>query len=126
MLRNGSTCRTAEVASRDLRNDVAGVLRRVEAGEVITITVKGEPVAGTPLPGPVGGARCWPVTPPTMFDRFNTLQFDRPGRQYSGAVKTVSGHRTKWAVHPGRSTRRSRRGVWRRPRRRPPAMRRRH
>jgi len=34
-----------EVASRELRNDTAGVLRRVEAGEDVTITVKGKPVA---------------------------------------------------------------------------------
>ena len=34
-----------EVASRDLRNDTAGVLRRVQAGEDITITVKGRPIA---------------------------------------------------------------------------------
>jgi prevent-host-death family protein len=34
-----------DVASRDLRNDTAGVLRRVQAGEDITITVKGRPVA---------------------------------------------------------------------------------
>jgi prevent-host-death family protein len=35
----------SDVGSRDLRNDTAGVLRRVEAGEDITITVKGRPVA---------------------------------------------------------------------------------
>jgi prevent-host-death family protein len=35
----------SEVASRDLRNDTAGVLRRVQAGEDITVTVKGRPVA---------------------------------------------------------------------------------
>jgi prevent-host-death family protein len=35
----------SEVASRDLRNDTAGLLRRVEAGEDITITVKGKPIA---------------------------------------------------------------------------------
>ena len=34
-----------EVASRELRNDTAGVLRRAEGGEVITITVSGKPVA---------------------------------------------------------------------------------
>jgi prevent-host-death family protein len=34
-----------ELPSRELRNDTAGVLRRVEAGEVLTITVKGKPVA---------------------------------------------------------------------------------
>lgn len=35
----------SEVASRDLRNDTASVLRRVQAGEDITITVRGRPVA---------------------------------------------------------------------------------
>lgn len=35
----------AEVASRELRNDTAGVLRRVQSGEDVTITVKGKPVA---------------------------------------------------------------------------------
>ncbi|HEY3260027.1 MAG TPA: type II toxin-antitoxin system prevent-host-death family antitoxin [Pseudonocardiaceae bacterium] len=34
-----------EVASRDLRNDTAGVLRRVQAGEQVVITVSGKPVA---------------------------------------------------------------------------------
>jgi prevent-host-death family protein len=34
-----------EVPSRELRNDMAGVLRRAQAGEDITITVKGRPVA---------------------------------------------------------------------------------
>jgi prevent-host-death family protein len=33
------------VASRDLRNDTAGVLRRVESGERVTITVNGRAVA---------------------------------------------------------------------------------
>lgn len=35
----------SEVASRDLRNDTAGVIRRAQAGEDITITVNGRPVA---------------------------------------------------------------------------------
>ncbi|MGH3555342.1 MAG: type II toxin-antitoxin system Phd/YefM family antitoxin [Mycobacterium sp.] len=35
----------AEVASRELRNDTAGVLRRVRDGENITITVNGRAVA---------------------------------------------------------------------------------
>lgn len=34
-----------EVASRDLRNDTAGVLRMVQGGEDVVITVKGRPVA---------------------------------------------------------------------------------
>lgn len=35
----------SEVASRELRNDTAGVLRRVDAGEEVTITTNGRPVA---------------------------------------------------------------------------------
>jgi prevent-host-death family protein len=34
-----------EVASRELRNDTARVLRRVDAGEDVTITANGRPVA---------------------------------------------------------------------------------
>lgn len=34
-----------EVASRELRNDTRGLLRRVEAGEDVVITVDGRPVA---------------------------------------------------------------------------------
>lgn len=33
------------VPSRELRNDTAGVLRRVQDGEDLTITVSGKPVA---------------------------------------------------------------------------------
>jgi prevent-host-death family protein len=36
---------TVEVASRELRNGTAGVLRRVEAGETVVITLGGRPVA---------------------------------------------------------------------------------
>jgi prevent-host-death family protein len=35
----------AEIASREIRNDTAGVLRRVQAGEELTITVRGRAVA---------------------------------------------------------------------------------
>ena len=34
-----------EVASRELRNETAGLLRRVEEGEKIVITRRGKPVA---------------------------------------------------------------------------------
>lgn len=34
-----------EIASRELRNDTAGVLRRVQAGERLTVTVNGRSVA---------------------------------------------------------------------------------
>lgn len=34
-----------DIASRDLRNDTAGVLRRVQSGDELTVTVRGKPVA---------------------------------------------------------------------------------
>jgi prevent-host-death family protein len=36
---------SVEVASRELRNDTAGLLRRVEEGERVVITRRGKPVA---------------------------------------------------------------------------------
>ena len=40
-----------DIPARDLRNDVSGVLRRVEAGERLRVTVSGRPVAElVPLP----------------------------------------------------------------------------
>jgi prevent-host-death family protein len=35
----------SEVASRELRNNMAVLLRRVQAGEEVTVTVSGKPVA---------------------------------------------------------------------------------
>lgn len=41
-----------DIPARDLRNDVSSVLRRVEHGERLTVTVSGRPVAELlPLPG---------------------------------------------------------------------------
>ena len=40
-----------DIRARDLRNDVSAVLRRVEAGERLRVTVSGRPVAElSPLP----------------------------------------------------------------------------
>ncbi|HEY8693100.1 MAG TPA: type II toxin-antitoxin system prevent-host-death family antitoxin [Chloroflexota bacterium] len=47
----------AEIASRELRNRTAEVLRRVEQGESVTITVNGRPVA---VLEPVHGRRWMP------------------------------------------------------------------
>lgn len=46
----------AEVASRELRNNTRALLERVEAGEPITITVGGRPVA---VLQPVGRRPRW-------------------------------------------------------------------
>ena len=47
----------ATVPQKELRNQVGEVLRRAEAGEELTITVSGRPVA---LLGPAHGARWIP------------------------------------------------------------------
>lgn len=40
-----------DIPARELRNDISGVLRRVEAGEHLRVTVSGRPVAElVPLP----------------------------------------------------------------------------
>lgn len=46
----------AEVASRELRNNTRSLLNRVEAGEEVTITVGGRPVA---ILQPVGRRPRW-------------------------------------------------------------------
>ena len=46
----------ADVASRELRNNTRSLLERVEAGESITITVDGRPVA---ILSPVGRKPRW-------------------------------------------------------------------
>ena len=48
--------RMAEVASRELRNSTRSLLERVEAGERLTITVDGRPVA---VLAPVGRRPRW-------------------------------------------------------------------
>ena len=41
----------SDIPARELRNDVSGVLRRVESGERLRVTVSGRPVAElVPLP----------------------------------------------------------------------------
>lgn len=45
-----------EVASRELRNNTRGLLDRVEAGEAITITIDGRPVA---VLQPIGRRPVW-------------------------------------------------------------------
>lgn len=48
--------RMVDVAARDLRNNTAAVLRRVQDGEDVTITVHGRPVARVV---PIGDERRW-------------------------------------------------------------------
>ena len=65
----------ATVATRDLRNHTAAVLRRVEAGEEIIITVNGKPVAQL-VPLPSSGRR-W-VRRADLARRLRSAQAD-PG-----------------------------------------------
>ncbi len=61
------------VPARDLRNDTAGVLRRVESGEPVTITVRGRPVAQL-VPVPSGRRRWLPKG--ELLARLSTAQAD--------------------------------------------------
>lgn len=61
------------VPARDLRNDTAGVLRRVESGEPVTITVRGRPVAQL-VPVPSGRRRWLPKR--ELLARLSTAQAD--------------------------------------------------
>jgi prevent-host-death family protein len=61
-----------EVASRELRNDTRGLLRRVEAGEHVVITVGGRPVA---VLSPVSGRPRW-MSNAEFLRRFRDRQAD--------------------------------------------------
>lgn len=63
------------VASRDLRNNTGGLLRRAQAGEEIVITVNGRPVAQL-VPLPVARRRWIPRD--ELVRRLETAQAD-PG-----------------------------------------------
>ena len=63
------------VASRDLRNGTSALLRRVQAGEEITITVRGEPVA---MLVPFRPKRRRPLTREELIRRLPRMQAD-PG-----------------------------------------------
>ncbi len=71
------------VASRELRNDTAGVLRRVASGEVVEVTVNGAPVAEL---GPIRDQRShW--TPRRVFaERLARSQADPGLRQDLQAI----------------------------------------
>lgn len=71
-----------EVASRELRNDTAGVLRRVQAGEDITVTLNGKPVARL---SPVQPSRRRWLTRDELIGRLGRAQAD-PGLRAELAV----------------------------------------
>lgn len=62
-----------EIAARELRNQTADVLRRVEAGEQVTITTRGRPVA---LLTPVPAVRRVPIARAKLTRRLGRAQAD--------------------------------------------------
>lgn len=72
----------SEVASRELRNDTAGVLRRVRDGEDVTITVSGRPVAILTAVGPQ--RRRW-LSKAEVLSRLRRAQAD-PGLRQDLAI----------------------------------------
>jgi len=61
-----------EIASRELRNDTRGLLRRVEAGEDVVITVNGRRVA---VLRPLSSRPAW-ISRREFIDRFSSRQAD--------------------------------------------------
>lgn len=76
------SCSMSEVASRELRNDTAGVLRRVRDGEDVTITVSGRPVAILTAVGPQ--RRRW-LNKAEVLSRLRRAQAD-PGLRQDLAI----------------------------------------
>lgn len=70
------------VASRELRNNTRELLQRVEAGEDITITVSGRPVA---VLSPVPARRQW-LSRQEFVHRFADLQSDPGLARYLAAL----------------------------------------
>lgn len=68
----------AEAASRELRNDTAGLLRRAAAGEDITVTVNGRAVALLTALRPT--RRRW-LSRDELLRRLDTAQADPALRQ---------------------------------------------
>ncbi len=71
-----------EIAARDLRNRTADVLRRVQAGEPVTITSRGRPVAELV---PVRAASRRPIPRTELVRRLAVAQAD-PGLRGELAV----------------------------------------
>lgn len=63
----------SEVATRELRNRTADVLARVTAGEAVTITSRGRPVAELT---PVRAARRQPISRVDLAQRLQQVQAD--------------------------------------------------
>ncbi|MGY1741143.1 MULTISPECIES: type II toxin-antitoxin system Phd/YefM family antitoxin [unclassified Blastococcus] len=61
------------VASRELRNDTAAVLRRAASGESVEITVNGEPVAEL---GPIRSRRPHWTSSSALVERLARIQAD--------------------------------------------------
>jgi prevent-host-death family protein len=62
-----------KVASRELRNDTAGVLRRAAEGESVEITVNGKPVAEL---GPLQERRAHWTSSARLVERLTRTQAD--------------------------------------------------
>lgn len=77
----------AEVPSRELRNNTAAVLRRVQAGEEITITVRGKPVAEVV---PLGSRRKSGLTFEELFRRFEDMPGE-PDPTFAEDMKKIKG-----------------------------------
>lgn len=80
----------SEVPSRELRNHTADVLRRVQAGEEITITVRGKPVAEVV---PIGSRRKGGLSGAELVRRLQNLPGD-PDPTFAADMEWIRGEYT--------------------------------
>lgn len=77
-----------QIASRELRNNTADVLRRVKAGEEITITVRGEAVAQVV---PIRRSRRHWITREELIEKLERIPYDPT---FAEDLKWISGDTT--------------------------------
>ena len=80
----------AEVPSRELRNNTAAVLRRVQDGEEITITVRGKPVAEVV---PIGSRRAGGLSGAELIRRLRDLPGE-PDPTFAADMDRIRGEYT--------------------------------
>ena len=76
------------ISQRELRNDSASVLRRVEAGEEMTVTRRGVPVARLVPVTPDSDLRCVkPAVRRHKFSEFRRIRLEETSEELLAAIR---------------------------------------
>ncbi|CAM2756385.1 type II toxin-antitoxin system Phd/YefM family antitoxin [Actinomyces slackii] len=78
----------ARISQRELRNDSAAVLRRVEAGEEMTVTRRGIPVARLSSATPDSDLRCVkPAVRRHRYSEFRRVRLEESTEELLAAIR---------------------------------------